>query len=82
MVENANQLSDFPPEQFTILVFCDACGRRAALDRMKVPAEATVQDLPGRLRCSSCGSRENSIRIIFTGAGGFHIGTSGTPPQP
>jgi hypothetical protein len=72
MLENGNQLSDFPPEQFTIFVFCNACGRQEALDRGRVPAAISVQDLPGRLRCSVCGSRESSMRIAYTGAGGFH----------
>jgi len=67
-----NSLDDFPAEAFTIMVFCDACGRRCSLDRAKVPKHVTIQDLTKVLRCSSCGSREASIRIIYTGAAGFH----------
>ena len=74
MNSTGNTLDDFPAEAFTIVAFCDACEHRAALDRSKVPAGVTVQELRGRLRCSSCGSRETSIRIVYTGAGGFHHG--------
>jgi len=35
MKDAGNQLSDFPPEQFTISLFCDACDHRADLDREK-----------------------------------------------
>ena len=66
-----NHLSDFPPEQFTINLFCDACDHRADLDREKVPAGMTIQELRQRLRCSFCGSRECSLRISYSGAGGF-----------
>jgi hypothetical protein len=45
-----------------------------------VPKHLRVQGLVKALRCSSCGSREASIRIVYTGAGGFHYGTS--PPSP
>ena len=74
MAVNGNALEDFPAEVFRILVFCEACGRQAPLDRMKVPAGVSVQGLRGRLRCSSCGSRESSLRIVYTGAGGFRYG--------
>jgi hypothetical protein len=66
-----NTLDDFPPESFTILAFCDACEHRAPLDRAKVPADITVQELRGQLRFSRYGSRETSLRIVYTGAGGF-----------
>ena len=66
-----NYLSDFPPDQFTISLFCGACDHRADLDREKVPGYMTVQELRQRLRCSACGSRECSIRIAYAGAGGF-----------
>jgi hypothetical protein len=74
MSNTGNQVSDFPAEAFTILVFCDACEHRAPLDRAKVPAGVTVQELRGRLRCSRCGSRKTSLRIVYTGAGGFYHG--------
>ena len=64
-----NTFSDFPPEEFTILAFCDSCGHQSAVDRSSVPEDSVIQELPGRLRCSACGSRDCSIRIVFTGAG-------------
>jgi hypothetical protein len=73
VVGDANQLADFPPEQFTILVFCGGCGRQVSLDRAKVPPGIGVQALPGRLRCSVCGAKQASIRIAYTGAGGFRV---------
>ena len=57
---------------------CDACGHQSPLDRAKVPDGMTIPQLIQALRCSSCGSRETSIRIVYTGAGGFAYG--GTPP--
>jgi len=71
-IMSSNRLDDFPAEDFEILVFCEACGHRAPLDRSKVPDDLTIQEL--WLRCASCGSREASIRIVYTGAGGFHHG--------
>jgi hypothetical protein len=73
-----NTLDELPAELFTILVFCDACGHQSPLDRAKVPAGLCVQELPGKLRCSACGSRETSMRIVYTGAGGFRY--SGASP--
>ena len=67
MTTAANTLDDFPAETFGILVSCEACGRQGWLD----PAVVPVQRLRGRLRCSGCCSRETSIRIVYTGAGGF-----------
>lgn len=69
--EESNQLSDFPPDQFTISLFCEACDHRANLDREKVPEDMTVQELRQHLQCSACGSRECSLRIVYTGAGGI-----------
>ena len=66
-----NTLEDFPAAASTILVFCDACGHSSPLDRSKVPDGRTVQELVQLLRCGTCGSREASIRILYTGAGGF-----------
>ena len=80
MSTTGNTLDDFPAEAFTILVFCDACGHSGPLDRSKVPKHLRVQGLVKALRCSSCGAREASIRIVYTGVGGFHCGTS--PPSP
>jgi hypothetical protein len=41
-----NTFSDFPPEEFTILAFCDSCGHRGAVDRAAFPEDQIVQDLP------------------------------------
>jgi rubredoxin len=76
VVGDANQLADFPPEQFTILVFCEGCGRQVALDRSKVPPGTGVQDLPRRLRCAVCGTKAAAIRIAYTGAGGFRVSSA------
>ena len=70
-VNEGNSLSDFPPESFTIMTFCESCGYQGQLDRSKVPDGVTVQRLPALLRCSKCGAKAGSIRIVNTGAGGF-----------
>ncbi len=80
MSEIGNTLDDFPVEVFTILVFCDACGHRNPLDRSKVRNGRTVQELVRLLRCGACGARAASIRIVYTGAGGFEYGER-TPPD-
>jgi hypothetical protein len=67
-----NHLSDFPSPDFTIRLFCDSCGHQAGLDRDTVPETMTIQQLPHHLRCTECGKRECSIRIIYSGAGGLH----------
>lgn len=74
----ANTLTDFPAEAFTILAFCDACGRQMTLDRGTLPQGLTINDLRHRLRCAACGSRETSIRILYTGASGFRYGERST----
>ena len=74
MTEVSNTLHDFPAESFTIFVFCDSCDRSSLLNRATVPDGMTVQELVKALRCSSCGSHSASIRIVYTGAGGFHYG--------
>jgi hypothetical protein len=74
MATDSNTLDDFPAESFAILVLCEACGRQGWLDRAKVPAGVTVQALRARLRCSACGSRKGSIRIVYSAAGGFRSG--------
>lgn len=66
-----NRLSDFPPDQFAIALFCESCDHWADLDREKVPEGMIVQELRQHLRCTACGSRECSLRIIYSGAGGF-----------
>jgi hypothetical protein len=74
MGTRGNLPQDFPADQFAIVAFCAACGRSAVLERARIPAGLTVQALPARLRCRACGSRDASIRIIYTGAGGFQYG--------
>jgi ribosomal protein S14 len=69
--EDGNALSSFSPESFTIMTFCESCGHQGKLDRAKVPPGITVQQLRELLRCSKCGSKAGSIRIVYTGAGGF-----------
>ena len=69
-----NTLDDFPAERFTIFVLCNTCGHDSPLDRTKVPDGALLQDLPRVLLCRACGSRQASIQIVYTGAGGFHYG--------
>ena len=69
-----NSLDEFPAGTFTILAFCDTCGHQARLDQTRVPAGTTVQALRMRLRCSACGSHATSMRIVYTGAGGFRYG--------
>jgi hypothetical protein len=73
-----NSLNDFPPEIFTVLAFCGACGHQAPLDRARVPAGVSVPGVCQRLRCSACGSRETDLRILYTGAGGFRYRREGT----
>jgi len=78
MTEVSNTLEDFPAESFTIFAFCDTCNHSGHLDRAKVPEGMTVQQLVKALRCASCGSRGASIRVVYTGAGGFHYGGMAT----
>ena len=70
-LNDGNSVADFPTPDFTIRLFCDACGHQADLDREKVPGDTLIADLTERLCCTACGSRECSIRIIYSGAGGF-----------
>ena len=77
-----NRLDDFPAESFTILAFCDTCGHQAPLDRTHVPAGVTVQALRMRPRCSACGSHATSLRIVYTGAGGFRYGEATAVMSP
>jgi hypothetical protein len=66
-----NRLSDFPASSFTIRLFCDSCGHPSDIDRTKVAETTTIPELTRRLRCTECGGRKCSIRIIYSGAGGF-----------
>ncbi len=76
-----NVLSDFPPDQFAIAVTCDHCGHGVWLDRSTVPEGVTIPALRSRLRCTACGWKGASIRIVYVAAGGFRVG-SGTPGYP
>jgi hypothetical protein len=69
-----NTLDDFPADTFRIVVYCDTCDHSGPLDRSRVPEGMTVQQIVRSRRCSRSGSREPSIRIVYTGAGGFHYG--------
>jgi hypothetical protein len=69
-----NSLDDFPAENFAILAFCDTCGHQARLDQTRIPVGTAVQALGKRLRCLACGSHATSMRIVYTGAGGFRYG--------
>ena len=64
-----NRVCDFDPDRFRIVGFCPACGYRAPVPRVDENLE--IPTLIARLSCSQCGSRGCSIRIIYTGAGGF-----------
>ena len=75
-----NAPDQFPPETFALVAFCDDCGHSATVDRDRIPPGLPVQALPRRLRCSKCGSRNCSMRIVYTGAGGFHY--QRTPVTP
>jgi hypothetical protein len=74
MTARENILADFPADAFTIFAWCDACGHSGTFDRARVPEDIRMQTLHEKLRCSACGSRHVSIRIAYTGAGGFHYG--------
>jgi hypothetical protein len=79
MSTNANLPAEFPPKQFTLFAFCEACGHSAAIARERIPPGVSVQALPDRLRCGACGTRQASIRLVYTGAGGFQYGGGGLP---
>ncbi|MGB5834422.1 MAG: hypothetical protein WBG92_20880 [Thiohalocapsa sp.] len=67
-----NRIADFPPKTFDLFAFCESCGHSAVIKRALIPAEMSVGAIPQRLRCSRCDAREAVIRIVYTGAGGFH----------
>lgn len=66
-----NLVTDFPPDRFVILALCDARDHRSDLDLSSLPQTMTIDAVRSRLRCHECGSRQVSIRIIRTAAGGF-----------
>jgi hypothetical protein len=63
-VTQGNALSDFPPDAFAIMTFCESCGHQGQVDRDRVPAGVTVHQLSALLRCSQCGAKAGSIRIV------------------
>ena len=69
-----SHVGDFDPAKFNIYASCSQCGHSAPLDTQKVGQDVEVRTLPSRLRCGECGSRECSIRIVFTAAGEFEYG--------
>ena len=79
MRQASNTVDDFPATAFAIVAFCERCVRRATLDRPKLPPKVTIESLRRRLRCTGCGSHETSIRIVYTGAGGFRYGVAASP---
>ena len=70
-MDAGNTINDSPAEMFSILAFGDACGRQSPLQLAALPGDLSIEALRLRLRCSACGSRETSIRIVSTGAGSF-----------
>ena len=76
----ANRLSDFPPDEFGIRVFCTHCDHQAWLNRSALPETLLVRRVTERLRCTVCGSRGAEIRIVYRGAGDFHWGYPKQPP--
>lgn len=63
-----NKVGDFDPNKFTIVGFCADCDYSAPV---KAGEDMEIPTLKARLSCSHCGSRNTSIRIIYTGAGGY-----------
>ena len=47
-IASGNTFADFPPEEFTILAFCEACGRHAVVDRATIPADTPTLSPYGR----------------------------------
>ena len=64
-----NRIKDFNPDKFTIVGFCADCDHSAPVKRTDEDME--IPTLIARLSCSQCGSKDCSIRIIYTAAGGF-----------
>jgi hypothetical protein len=60
--------------KFTIVGFCSDCHHDAPVPRINEDVE--IPTLIKKLLCSRCGSGDCSIRIIYTGAGGFEYARS------
>ncbi len=69
--QTLTRIGDFDPAEFTIYAYCGACDHSAPVDAEMVGQDVEVRTLPSRLRCAECGSRDCSIRIVYTGAGEF-----------
>ena len=76
----ANTLSDFPPDQYTLMAYCEACDHASRIVVKKLPGDLTVDRLRQSLRCGACGHKGAEIRIIFSGSGEFHYG-QGKPAE-
>ena len=76
-------LSEFPAKAFSVVVWCDVCGHQGTVDRGNVPESIPTRTLQARLVCSACGARQVSVRIAYTGAGGFSYygATPGADPD-
>jgi hypothetical protein len=80
-VAQANLSDDSPQEIFDLHGSCGSCGYSATIARDRIPDGLSVQDLARRLRCTACGSRENGMRIIYTGASRFRHRAPALPWQ-
>ena len=60
----ANTPDAFPPEQFDLIAFCDACGHSAPIGRARIPPGLTIPELPARLRCTACGGPSRASRLM------------------
>jgi hypothetical protein len=73
-----NRIGDFDSDKFTLYVFCDECHHSKGLPfwwlREKYGSDTTLNRIQSGLRCEPCDSRNCSIRIVYTGAGGFSHG--------
>ena len=69
-----NTLTDFAPDQYTLMAYCESCDHSSRVPVERLPADMTICRLRQSLQCSLCGHRDAEIRIIFTGSGEFHYG--------
>jgi hypothetical protein len=72
-MEFCNTLADFPADRFSLLVYCTACQRQAALDRERLSEDMTIPALRARLVCSACGSKATMLHIVWHGSGGWEL---------
>ena len=69
-----NTLADFPPDEYTIMAFCEACDREARVPVERLPRDLRLSQLRESLRCQECGHRGAEIRILYTAGGEYHYG--------